>query len=62
MKFKNIDIGVMIQNKKSGEVYAVEYYDGDGFCLSDKFIDIESRLTSVILPIDSKLFRKYKGD
>ena len=62
MKFKNIEVGMKLQNKETGEIYLVLSNSDYVFTLNDYYIDKNGCYTNLIYKIDNdaKQFRKTK--
>ena len=64
MKFKNIEVGMKLQNKKTMTFYKVMQcdFDNDFYYLDDFYIDKNGCYTNLIYKIDNdaKQFRKTK--
>ena len=61
MKHKNIEVGMTIQNKETGEIYLVLSNEIDYFRLDGNYINSNSLNINVIVDKgDAKLFRKVK--
>lgn len=66
MKFKNIKVGMTIQNKKTMTFYKVMQcdFDNDFYYLDDFYTDDYGVHTKIICNLynDAKLFRKVKDE
>ena len=62
MKFKNIEVGMKLQNKETGEIYLVLSNSDYVFTLNDYYIDKNGYYTNLIYKVvnDAKQFRKTK--
>ncbi len=63
MKFKNIEVGMKLQNKETGKIYLVLSNEIDYFRLDGNYINSNSLNINVIVDKgDAKLFRKVKDE
>ena len=64
MKFKNIEVGMKLQNKETGEIYLVLSNSDYVFYLNDYYIDKNGCYTNLIYKgdNDAKQFRKVKDE
>ena len=62
MKFKNIEVGMKLQNKETGEIYLVLSNSDYVFTLNDYYIDKNGCYTNLIYKVDNDAiqFRKTK--
>ena len=64
MKFKNIEVGMKLQNKNTGKIYTVVREMYEEYQLDDYYNDVDNLKTSIISKNykDAKLFRKVKDE
>ena len=65
MKFKNIEVGMKLQNKNTGKIYTiVRDMKNEEYQLDNYFNDVDNLKTIVISKYfnDAKLFRKVKNE
>ena len=63
MKFKNIEVGMKLQNKETGEIYTVvRDMKNEEYQLDNYYNDVDNLKTNIISKYynDAKLFRKVK--
>ena len=64
MKFKNIEVGMKLQNKETGKIYTVVRDMYEEYQLDDYYNEVDNLKTSIISKNykDAKLFRKVKNE
>ena len=64
MKFKNIEVGMKLQNKNTGKIYTVVRDMYEEYQLDDYYNDVNNLKTNIISKNynDTKLFRKVKDE
>ena len=64
MKFKNIEVGMKLQNKETGKIYTVVREMYEEYQLDDYYNDVNNLKTNIISKNynDTKLFRKVKDE
>ena len=61
MKFENIEVGMKLRHKESGDIFVVRKKMLNSFLLDKYFLDIDETEWVLLASSDAKLFRKYKG-
>ena len=64
MKFKNIEVGMKLQNKNTGKIYTVVRDMYEEYQLDDYYNEVGNRKVNTISKYhnDAKLFRKVKNE
>ena len=65
MKFKNIEVGMKLQNKNTGKIYTVvRDMKNEEYQLDNYYNDVDNLETNIISKYynDAKLFRKVKDE
>ena len=65
MKFKNIEVGMKLQNKNTGKIYTVvRDMKNEEYQLDNYYNDVDNLKTNIISKYynDAKLFRKVKDE
>ena len=64
MKFKNIEVGMKLQNKETGKIYTVVRDMYKEYRLDNYYNDVDNLKTNIISKYynDAKLFRKVKDE
>ncbi len=65
MKFKNIEVGMKLQNKNTGKIYTVvRDMKNEEYQLDNYYNDVDNLKTNIISKYynDAKLFRKVKNE
>ena len=63
MKFKNIEVGMKLQNKETGKIYTVVRDMYEEYQLDDYYNEVDNLKVNIISKYynDAKLFRKVKN-
>ena len=64
MKFKNIEVGMKLQNKETGKIYTVVRDMYEEYQLDDYYNEVDNLKVNIISKYynDAKLFRKVKDE
>ena len=64
MKFKNIEVGMKLQNKETGKIYTVVRDMYEKYQLDDYYNEVDNLKVNIISKYynDAKLFRKVKDE
>ena len=64
MKFKNIEVGMKLQNKNTGKIYTVVREMYEEYQLDDYYNEVDNLKVNIISKYynDAKLFRKVKDE
>ena len=64
MKFKNIEVGMKLQNKETWEIYTVVRDMYEEYQLDDYYNEVDNLKVNIISKYynDAKLFRKVKDE
>ena len=64
MKFKNIEVGMKLQNKETGKIYTVVREMYEEYQLDDYYNEVDNLKVNIISKYynDAKLFRKVKDE
>ena len=64
MKFKNIEVGMKLQNKETGKIYTVVRDMYEKYQLDDYYNEVDNLKVNIISKYynDAKLFRKVKNE